>query len=142
GRKAPLWAALFQGSTVPHLPSIHSQSTSAVWIVRAQKRVFALTFGYGRALLVPGCWEEDFGLKVTLNCVDIDRVRSVDRVKLDAIAQHSQIQSSREASIGDFGLDVEQDPLRAVTGKPLDLRLGSRLTGKDSLHVNVNVDLD
>ena len=27
-------------------------------------------------------------------------------MKLDAIAQHSQIQASREASIGEFGLDM------------------------------------
>ena len=141
-QKVPPWAILFQGSTVPHLPNIPSQSAAAVWLIRVQKRLFGITFGYGRALLAPGCSEEDFGLKVTLNCVDIDRVRSVDRVKLDAIAQHSQIQASREASIGDFGLDVEQDLLRAVTGKPLEPKLGLRLTGKDSLHVNVKVNLD
>jgi len=142
GQKVPHWAVLFQGSTVPQLPNIPSQSAAAVWLIRVQKRLFAITFGYGRALLVPGCSEEDFGLKVTLNCVDTERVRSVDRVKLDAIAQHSQIQASREASIGDFGLDVEQDLLRAVTGKPLKSQLGLRLTGKDSLHVHANVDLN
>ena len=139
-QNTPPWSVLFQG-TVPHLPNIPSQSAAAIWLINVHKRLFAVAFGYGRALLAPGSWEEDFGLKVTLNCVDVDRVRSVDRVKLDAIAQHSQIQASRESSIGDFGLDVEQDLLRAVTGKPLTEVLGTRLTGKDSLHVNVRVNL-
>src|ERR1700733_9290283 len=74
-QKVPHWAILFQGSTLPNLPNIPSQSAAAVWLIRVQKRLFGIAFGYGRALLAPGSWEEDFGLKVTLNCIDIDRVR-------------------------------------------------------------------
>ena len=92
------------------------------------ERLFALTFGYGKSLLVPGSWDEDFGLKVTLKTVDSNRIRTVDRATLDAIGQHSRIQASREAKIGEFGLDLEQDFLRAVTGVPPDNTLGKQLT--------------
>jgi uncharacterized protein (TIGR04141 family) len=59
----------------------------------------------------------------------------------DTISQQSQIQASREAPIADFGLDVEQDLLRAVTGKPKREQLGTTLTGKDALNTKVRVTL-
>ena len=84
---------------------------------------------------------EDFGLIVTLNCVDPNKIKSIDRMTLDSISQQSRIQAVREANIGEFGLDIEQDLLRAVTGTPLDQSLGTRLTGKDALHATVRASL-
>jgi hypothetical protein len=55
---------------------------------------------------------------VTLNAVDHTQIRSVDRETLDSPAPHSQIQARKAASITEFGLDVDQDLLRAVTGIP------------------------
>jgi uncharacterized protein (TIGR04141 family) len=41
--------------------------------------------------------------------------------------------------VPDFGLDVEQDLLRAATGIPREERYGKRLSGMDSLHVLTSV---
>jgi uncharacterized protein (TIGR04141 family) len=136
--QAPKWYK-FLSDAIQNLPSILSSSASAVLLVSKHDRLFALTFGYGRSLLNPGSWEEDFGLKVTLNSVDRTRIKTVDRTTLDAIGQHSRIQASRDASIGEFGLDLEQDFLRAVTGKATDPTLGKVLTGKDALSVTITI---
>ena len=93
---APKWYNFFS-DVVQNLPSIVSSSASAVLFVSKDDRLFAVTFGYGRSLLVPGSWEEDFGLKVTLNSVDRTKIKTVDRMTLDAIGQHSRIQASRDA---------------------------------------------
>lgn len=56
----------------------------------------------------------------------------------------SRVESRRVTTpaISDFGLDVEQDLLRAVTGVPQHPdALGSRLTGRDALHANVKAEL-
>jgi len=137
--RTPSWLSFFEGAMSSVPPDLHNASAAAVWLIGSGGRVFALTFGYGRSLLRPGTWEEDFGLRVTLNAVDPLRIRSVDRVKFDAISQHSQIQASRDANIIEFGLDVEQDLLRAVTGKPRDASLASQLTGKDALKADVRI---
>jgi len=138
--RRPSWLTLFDGA-LGEVVNIHNASSAAIWTIRAGERTYALSFGYGRSLLRPGTWEEDFGLRVTLNAVDPLRIRSIDRVKFDAISQHSQIQASREASIVEFGLDVEQDILRAVTGKPRDASLATQLTGKDALKADVRLIL-
>ena len=137
----PKWVNLLAGA-VNNLPMLHSSSASACVFLPRGDRLFALTFGYGKSLIIPGSWEEDFGLKVTLNSVDAKRIKTVDRATLDAIGQHSRIQASREASIGEFGLDLEQDFLQAVTGLPADQTLGKQLTGKDALSVKIPITIE
>ena len=132
----PKWLSLFS-SAVSDLPTIITKHASALLIISIGDATFAVSFGYGRKLLSPGSWEEDFGLKVTLNSLDKDRIRSVDRTSFDAIGQHGRIQASREADINEFGLDLEQDMIRAVTGRPMDQSLGRQLTGKDALHLTL-----
>lgn len=139
--RLPAWLSLFDTALQGDTLDLHNASSAAVLLIAVGERRFALTFGYGRNLLRPGAWEENFGIRVTLNCVDHQRIRSIDRVKFDAISQHSQIQASRDAEIVEFGLDVEQDLLRAVTGKPRDPTLVQQLTGKDALKADVRVAL-
>lgn len=139
--RPPSWLSFFRGAVEFDGVDAYNASTSAVWLTEAAGRLFAVTFGYGRNLLRPDSWEEDFGLRVTLNAVDKDRIRTVDRMTLDAISQQSRIQASHDASISEFGLDVEQDLLRAVTGVPERPALGVRLTGRDALHANLRAEL-
>lgn len=136
----PRWAALFDEYLEPSDLG-KTSSAAAVFLVQTKSRAFAITFGQGRHLLDDDSWEERFGLRVALNSIAPDRLRSLDKVTFDTISAHSRIQSSREASAGEFGLDVEQDLVRAVTGIPNDETAGRRLTGMDALHVSVRVDL-
>jgi uncharacterized protein (TIGR04141 family) len=140
GERPPGWLRLFAARTTPAVGHVRSKNASAVWLIPVAGRLFAVTFGYGRMLLAPGAVEDDFGLKVTLNCVDPNKVQSIDRTTLDTISRHSQIQASHLAPIGEFGLDAEQDILQAVTGVPTNPSVGKKLAGKDSLHATVNVE--
>jgi uncharacterized protein (TIGR04141 family) len=135
--RQPSWLTLFQGAVEFDLATVRNASTAAVWLVEVDGKQLALTFGYGRNLLRAGSYEEDFGLRVTLNSVDPNKIKAIDRMTLDAVAQQSRIQASRDASMSEFGLDVEQDLLRAVTGTPVDTTLGNRFTGRDALQVIV-----
>src|SRR5262249_2988522 len=58
-----------------------------------------------------------------------------------AIARLTREQAFRGVPIVDFGLDLEQDMLRSVTGAPSDSDLGNRMSGRDSLSVSVPVGL-
>ena len=65
----------------------------------------------------------------------------MDKTAFDALATHSRVQTSREASAIEFGLDVERDLVRAVTGSPDEVELGHRLHGVDSLMATVRIEL-
>lgn len=136
----PRWADFFSDHLDPS--ELGSVSTaSAALLARATNSWFAVTFGQGRHLIRPETIVEDFGLRVTLNAVGRGTLRSIDKETFDAIANHSRQQASREAEAGEFGLDVERDLLRAVTGSPRNPALAQRLSGMDALAITTNKEL-
>lgn len=137
----PKWTSLFE-----HAMDIKqigkTAGVSAAFVLKVEGRYFVLTFGQGgRFLIEDDVCEERFGLLVALNSVDRESFRCVDKQSLDAIQSHTRIQSGEETTADQFGLDVEQDMLKAIVGAPKDSRLGNRMTGTDSLSVAVRMDL-
>ena len=139
-RHPPRWADFFSSQIEPKNFGLVS-AVSAVLLLTVAGRLHALTFGHGRFLLKPDSWEERFGFRVALNSVDPRKVLSVDKQTLDSLGRHTRIQASRAATVPEFGIDYEQDLLRAVVGKPSDEKLGVRMTGTDSLRTTVGADL-
>lgn len=129
----PTW----QGYLDPHvqggLQNLYAASAGAVLVVEARGRVFAITLGQGRHLLNTAAFESDFGLKVVLNTVQPDQLKSVDAKTVEENTLHTRREVSRNSAFSAFGLDVSRDLLRAVTGKPQDDQLGPWLTGSDTL---------
>ncbi len=134
---APSWVKLFEPTIGTALNKLFNSGTSAVFLLKAGKRFFALTFGYGKFLLLADSYEENFGLRVVLNSVNPDKLRSVDVQSLDAVPLNRRSQSSVAAAIADFGLDIEQDLVYAATGQPKDGFYGKQLTGKDALKISI-----
>lgn len=138
----PKWAQLFANAIGVSRIGTNSY-VSAVFQLSVAGRIFLLTFGQGgRFLIKDDVCEERFGLIVALNSVAKNSLRCIDKQSLDTIQSHSRIQSSKETTPDQFGLDVEQDILRAIVGAPRDPNLGSRITGTDSLSVSVRMGLD
>lgn len=139
----PKWAGLFEGELdAGMLDELKVPGVAAVLFLTVDGRGFALAFGQGgRFLLQDDVWEERFGLLAALNSVDPKSLRCVDVQSLDAIQSQSRIQSGQEASPDEFGLNVEQDMLKAIVGAPTDKALGNRMAGSDCLTVAVKMKL-
>lgn len=136
----PKWAQLFQ-EFVPPSDFGRASSPGALLVAEAAGRSFAITFGTGRFLLDTEACEERFGLRVALNTVSAEELRSIDKNTLDSIGRHTQEQASRGASAADFGFDVERDLLRAVTGPPEDATLGKRVSGFNRLSLRIEIQI-
>jgi len=139
--RLPKWTKIFRGY-VDESQIGEVATSSAVLLAWIESRYFAVTFGQGRYLLQPDSWEEGFGLRVALNSIGETRIKSIDKRTFDSISKHSREQASREVGTQDFGLDVEQDLLRAITGTPIDPRLGQRLSGMDALKVTARTEIE
>jgi uncharacterized protein (TIGR04141 family) len=136
----PSWVPLFSEFANPK--DIGTIATlSAALVVKTAGRYFVLTLGNGRFLVGTDVFEERFGLHVVLNSVDPNSIRVVDKQSLDAIQSHTRTQSGQETTADQFGLDVEQDMLKAIVGTPKTEQLGTRMTGSDSLTVSVRMVL-
>jgi uncharacterized protein (TIGR04141 family) len=139
--KPPSWASFFEGYVDPREFGKVS-SSSAVLLVPVRDRWMAVAFGQGRHLLAPDAFEDRFGLRVALNCIDEKKIRSIDKQTFDAIARHTLEQATHEATAGEFGFDIERDLLRAVTGTPRNNDYGKRMSGMDALNVSVRNQLN
>lgn len=143
--RPPDWTADFFGGTLDELFSFRTASSKGVLLVEVEhgeaSRIFALIFGHGRHLIADGAIEERFGLKVVLNSVERDNLRSIDKTALGAVPKQSREQMSREVDASSFGIDIEQDLLNSVTGRSRDARLGRTITGRDTLALSVKIDL-
>lgn len=139
--RPPKWSSFFNPHLNPEFFGFVS-SSAAVLLVPAGARLFAFTFGQGRFLLVPDSWEERFGLKVVLNSIGESQIRSVDKETIHAIPLHAREQTGKDASVLDFGLDVERDLVRAVTGTPTSPALGRTLTGMDALRTTISTSIE
>lgn len=141
GRGEPGWFDLFRGSDVGRkFDNLFTQSVSAAMVFEVDGRVVAASFGpKGRHLIDHDLAEDRFGLKTTLSSTDT--VTSIETKTFDALSTKTVKQGSRSGEVTDYGVDIERDLLRAVTGVPTDPDLGTRLVGKDSLAATVGVDL-
>lgn len=139
---SPSWIRFFRDHVSLDQVLLRSASSAAVLLLPVTGQWFAVTFGHGRHLLDRGSWEPNFGLKVTLNSIDDSSIRSIDRRSFDSISRHTKEEASRLGSIEQFGINVEEDLLRAVVGRPEDESLGRRMAGMDALTVSTSVTLE
>ncbi len=143
--RIPAWVTRFFGNTINGVEKIFCSSAKGVLIVpivRDDEPIyFAISFGYGRYLLKDGVVEERFGLKVVLNSLDTTSLRSINKTALGSIPKHSQEQMSRNVAAADFGIDIEQDLISAITGESKDKIIGSIITGRDALSGTASIDI-
>ena len=110
---------------------------SALVLLKAEERIFALTFGHARHFLVPDSFERDFGLRVVVNRVNKDNIRGISLRMFKETPVKRQEESAKGTGLRTFGVDIQQDLLRGVTGVPEDPNFASRLSGADSLALDV-----
>jgi uncharacterized protein (TIGR04141 family) len=138
-RSTPPWVTFLEQGTTEPLPDLANTSTAAVLFVRSGECLLAYCFGHGRAFLRPGSIEFTFGLKVALNAVDPEKLRSLDSRTFEQMTLQTRRQASRATTLQGFGVDVTSDLLRSVTGEPRDATLAVRLTGRDALVLDARV---
>lgn len=139
--KPPAWLALFTSFSEEDRKKLFNSSTKAVLLVEAKNRKFALTFGYGRYLMKDSIVEPRFGLKATLNSVNKDSIRSIDKTSLGSVPLHSREQLSRSGSARDFGINFDEDLIRAITGTSKDEDFGKIVSGSDTLAVSIPCEI-
>lgn len=142
-KHTPPWTRLFTTSEqVPDDTFGTSSTVGALFVVRAFGQIFMLSFGTGFHLLKSEEIERDFGLRVTLNSVDPDNLRSLDKASYDHNPLNSRTQSTKGVDIFELHIDSELDLLYAVTGRSNTSVFGTHVTGRDALTVIVETNLN
>lgn len=111
------------------------QNESAVVVLRVKEYVFLMTFGGGHHKVKKDSIERDFGLRVTLNSVDPDKLKSLDKSNYQDTPLNTRNQSAKEVDISSLNIDSELEILSTLTGKSNVEIFGEIVTGKDSLTI-------
>jgi uncharacterized protein (TIGR04141 family) len=91
-------------------------SKGALVFLPAGGRWFALCFGHVAHNLKDTSYEYDFGLRVTLNCVDPEKLKSTDILEPSG-AKRQRTQLPTVADLTFFDVDSDSTILKSLTGK-------------------------
>lgn len=143
----PQWASSFFAGRI-NTDRIFTANARAVLLVRIptgkdeEKRIFAVTMGYGKNMLKDDVIEERFGLKVILNTIKPDSLRRINKVNIGGNQKLSNEQLPLKAGINDFGLDINRDLVSNITGVSEDDSYAKgMLSGGDILTLTADVDI-
>lgn len=139
----PSWAK-FLSAYSPAVAELRSQSCSAVLFLEASneghQRLFALCFGQGHHVLDDDAIQRGFGLRVVLNSVARNKLRTLDSASLDSTVMQRRVQASRDSDLRAFDLDQNRDLLRLAAGTPTTGDFAKALAGKDALTLRAQID--
>ena len=124
-----------------------NQSSKGVCVVKStiesKEIYFAIPFGYGHTMIERDNCVDDFGLKTVLNLVDENSIRRVRKKTLSSDLKNTDEQLSKIGNISNFGIDIEQDLIEEITGKPkASSFVNNTVTGKLAFTVSAKVNID
>jgi uncharacterized protein (TIGR04141 family) len=117
-----------------------SRSPCALVIFPHENRLFAVTFSFGRIYLDDAKTEADFGLKVAVNAVNDNKLRSVEHSNIGA-AIRDFTQAAGRRDLRAFGFDEALDLIRKVSGYTTDEDFAELVTGSRALRFSKKMDL-
>lgn len=135
GGNSPRWTNFLQLDEAQKSDLIN-HTAAALLFINKDNRWFAVSFGLGHVKIDPDAVEQDFGLLVTLNTVDPENLKSADARTPDENTITRRSQTSRASNQTAFGIDIEKDIVRGVSGKPKNTDFGSKVSGSDALSID------
>ena len=112
----------------------------AIVFLPVEGRTFAITFGHVFHNLKDVAYEYDFGLRVTLNCLDPDKLKSTDVVQADG-ARRQRTQVPVDSDLTYFDFDQDTTILKSLTGKVKEehKKLFKHATGSSNIRISSDV---
>lgn len=137
-RKRPWWRAYFGVQE-----ELWQQSKGALLFLPVGNRCFALSFGQVFHHIEDQAYEYDFGLRVTLNSLDPQEIKSADMIEPGpARRKRTQVPISTELTYLDF--DGNSEIIKSLTGKVKEAHkaLFNSATGSASLKIGMKITPD
>nr|WP_081750793.1 DUF6119 family protein [Paenibacillus maysiensis] len=116
-------------------------SNSFILLLRVRNRIFGVPFGYGYSVLDRSKIEPSFGLKVTLNVIDPQRIETLDTRNIDLVTKQRRTHVTVGSTVSELGLNQNIDWVRFVSGKPVSKDFATKLSGSDPLSITTDVYL-
>lgn len=127
---------------IEDVESIQNQTNSFLLLVKVQDRIFAVTTGFGFAAIDRSKLETNFGLRVTLNGVDPDRIKSIEARNIDLVTRQTRTNLNRNSDLSAFDVEFDSELVNRLAGQAKDDTVGRKLAGADTLALTSDVEFD
>ena len=131
--KTPAWMGFLNEIAAEPLEGGAGESRAGILALPRAGRIFIFTFGQAWHAIDPSAIEDQFGIRVALNTLDMDRVKTVDTRTLSAFPLHTTRQLSRAGPIDEFRIGFLDEFVNLVQAIPASGDFGDLVTGRDSL---------
>lgn len=138
----PTWVSFVEEQAGTQSDRIIASGAGAVVFLPVGARTMAICFGHIHLALQDDAFERQFGLKVTLNSVPRDGLRTLDLATPDAVTFQKRVQASKDSDLQEFGVDMLRDLARVAGGTPSDTQFARFLAGRDGLSITCKVGSD
>ncbi|KAF6627785.1 TIGR04141 family sporadically distributed protein [Paenibacillus sp. EKM208P] len=139
--RAPKWVSFIDGHFDVNSLGLMNASNSFILLLRVRNRIFGVPFGYGYSVLDRSKIEPSFGLKVTLNVIDPQRIETLDTRNIDLVTKQRRTHVTVGSTVSELGLNQNIDWVRFVSGKPVSKDFATKLSGSDPLSITTDVNL-
>lgn len=140
----PEWATFFF-SAKPDLDTNvfgRNSSAGAILVIDYKDERFVIPFGTGHHLINDNYIVKEFGLKITLNTISHNKIRSLDKGNYNETNLLTRSQSTKEVNMENLKVDSELDILTTLTGMCTEELLGDKVTGRDALVIMPDISFN
>jgi len=130
-RTIPKWADFLEPFFVLDELGLENQTCSFLILIKTENRIFAVNKGFASHLLDKSKLENHFGLKICLNEINPDSIKSIDSRNLETNTKHKRVVVSNNSILGNFEFNADEELLNMVSGIPLNLEFASSMSGAD-----------
>lgn len=138
--KQPEWKKFIDDLCSQKVDLANSTTNKVVFLVKIEKRIMAVVFGYGRTLLDDTKIENDFGIKTALGLVETSKIRSMDAATIESMIILTQQQANYLVDKDEFTYTYDKDIMLSVNGMCSDNSLAQRVTGRDSVMITSQME--
>ena len=119
---------------------IFNATNSFLLLIRCEKRIFAVNKGFGFGALNRKKLEKGFGLRVVLNEIDPQKIKSVDARNIDTTTKQKRVFINRNSPLYEFDFEFDEDLVNIISGQPSDEALARKLIGSNSLSITADIE--
>jgi len=139
-RTQPKWLGFIKDYVQIENEEIFNTTNSFLLLIRSEDRIFAITQGFGFTAINRKKLERGFGLRVVLNEIDPQKIKSIDARNIDTTTKQKKVYINRNSPLYEFDFDFDEDLVSIVSGQPGDAALARKLMGSDSLSLTADID--
>jgi uncharacterized protein (TIGR04141 family) len=125
-------------AATPDLLALFRRSAGAVLLASVDGRTFAVTFGTGFHAINPTHVEQDFGLRVTANCINPDQMNLAEARGLGKGARNAVSSLPVPNRMFALRLATNEEWIRRIGGRSLDNEFAISASGADSLRLTID----